>query len=196
MVNKILVLGLAVLVFFQLQFANENLINNSKEVAMKKVLVLYASKAGSTKEVAEFIGQEMTKSGAQVFVAEAEKNIDPSAYNAVIIGSPIYMGKWLSEARDYLKLHEKILKNKPTAIFFTCLSMSDPAKKNEAEKYLAEEKKLINPILVGKFAGKMDSSKLSFFYRMIAKIVGAKDGDFRDWSAIAQWSRDFYSKIM
>jgi len=81
------------------------------------------------------------------------------------------------------------------AYFFSCLSLTDPAKQKEVVNYLADQRKLVEPLSIGRFAGKMDYSKLSFFNRMMAKMVGTKEGDYRDWKAIKEWTLDFYQKV-
>jgi len=166
------------------------------EVVMsKKILIVVASKAGSTTEIAKFMADELNKAGAEAAVLTPDKVTSLAGYHAVIIGSPIYMGKWLSEARDFVENNQQMLKKMPVAYFFSCLSLTDPAKKHEADNYLADQRKLVEPLSIGRFAGKMDYSKLSFFNRMVAKMVGTKEGDYRDWKAIKEWTLDFYNKL-
>jgi len=161
----------------------------------KKILIVVASKAGSTAEIAKFMSDELNKAGANSAVQTPDKVQHLTGYDAVIIGSPIYMGKWLSEARDFVENNQQILKKIPTAYFLSCLALTDPAKQKEISTYLTNQRELVEPIMEGRFAGKMDYSKLSFFNRMMAKMVGTKEGDYRDWKAIKEWTLDFYLKI-
>jgi len=166
------------------------------EVVMsKKILIVVVSKAGSTTEIAKFMADELNKACADVAVLTPDKVTSLAGYNAVIIGSPIYMGKWLSEARDFVENNQQILKKMQVAYFFSCLSLTDPAKQKEVVNYLTDQRKLVEPLSIGRFAGKMDYSKLSFFNRMMAKMVGTKEGDYRDWKAIKEWTLDFYQKV-
>nr|HQD26703.1 flavodoxin domain-containing protein [Methanoculleus thermophilus] len=63
----------------------------------ERILVAYATRYGSTADVAEAIGDELRKSGADVDVKPVGEVRDLSLYRAAVIGSPIYMGKWLPE---------------------------------------------------------------------------------------------------
>jgi menaquinone-dependent protoporphyrinogen oxidase len=38
------------------------------------------------------------------------------------------------------------------------------------------------------FAGKVDRHRLGFGERALLRAVGAKDGDYREWDAIAGWA--------
>jgi len=184
--------------FASLSFAQQNKNTRTKlpEVIMsKKILIVVASKAGSTAEIAKFMSDELNKAGANSVVQTLDKVQSLAGYDAVIVGSPIYMGKWLSEARDFVENNQQILKKVPTAYFLSCLALTDPAKQKEVPNYLADQRKLVEPISEGRFAGKLDYSKLSFFNRMIIKMVGSKEGDYRDWKAIKQWTDDFYAKV-
>ena len=70
-----------------------------------RVLVTYASKMGSTQEIAEAIGRELQAFGMQVTVAPCADNVNPEGFDGVIIGSAIYTRRWLKAATKYLKRH-------------------------------------------------------------------------------------------
>jgi menaquinone-dependent protoporphyrinogen oxidase len=95
-------------------------VNKSKE----KILIAYASKSGSTAEVAEVIGQALGKCGASVDVRLAKEVTDISPYGAVIVGSPILYGKWQSQAVKFVKRHKETLSRIPVAYFLTCMELT------------------------------------------------------------------------
>src|SRR6266700_5866579 len=74
---------------------------STKERGMK-ILIAYASKHGSTREVADVIAAELEPSGLEVEVRPARAVEDPGAYDAVVLGAPLYMGRWHKEARTFL----------------------------------------------------------------------------------------------
>ena len=75
-----------------------------KEKTMgKKVLIAYASKAGSTGEVAQAIGQVLCDAGMAVDVRRVQDVKDLSPYSAVVIGSAARMGRLLGEATQLLE---------------------------------------------------------------------------------------------
>jgi len=161
----------------------------------KRALVTYASKYGSTGGVADVIKKELCSKevAADVLLIKNVSNI--SSYQAVVIGSAIYMGKWMSEAVDFVKNNRDILRQVPVAYFIVCMTLSRPTEKNRAEvlSYMDPILKAvpeIKPVGIGTFAGAMDYSNLSWLNKKILKSKRIPEGDFRDWSAIRAWARD------
>jgi menaquinone-dependent protoporphyrinogen oxidase len=91
----------------------------------KRVLVAYAGRYGSTAEVAEAVGQEFSQCGAAVDVCAVKDVTDIESYDAVIVGSAIYYGKWLSEAVKIVTNSEGVLSRMPVAYFLTCLELTE-----------------------------------------------------------------------
>jgi menaquinone-dependent protoporphyrinogen oxidase len=160
--------------------------------AMSKVLVTYATKAGSTGEVADVIGQVLYEGGAVVNVKPVKEVNDLSGYSAVVVGSAIRMGRWLPEAVKFVEAHTEALAAIPVAYFQVSgfLKNDTPENRQEAATYLDSVRTLVKPASEGLFAGKMDYGRLSFLDRTIAKVVGSLEGDWRDWDAIRAWAGD------
>ena len=89
-----------------------------------RVLVTYASRAGSTKEVAEAIGKTLSEGGMKVDVVSMDKVTDLSAYDAVVAGSAIRGSKWLPEAVDFIQMHRSSLGGKRLAMFTVCITLA------------------------------------------------------------------------
>jgi menaquinone-dependent protoporphyrinogen oxidase len=158
--------------------------------AMQKILVAYASKAGSTAEVAQAIGEALGAKGAAVGVLQIKQVKDLSAYTAVVLGSAIRVGQWLPEAVNFVKAHQAELRQRPTAYFLVSGFLKDntPEVTQKVNAYLDPVRAIFEPASIGLFAGKMDYSKLSFLDRTIAKAVGSVEGDWRNWDAIRAWA--------
>jgi menaquinone-dependent protoporphyrinogen oxidase len=162
------------------------------EETMSKILVTYASKAGSTGEVAEAVAKVFCDAGATVDVRPVKEVSDLSGYQAVVVGSAIRMGAWLSEATSFVKTHKATLSQMPVAYFQVCEAVkknTDEARKT-AGAYLDPVRALLEPAAVGLFAGKMDFGKLSWLDRNIAKVTGSVEGDWRNWEAIRAWAEE------
>jgi menaquinone-dependent protoporphyrinogen oxidase len=156
-----------------------------------KVLVAYASKCGSTGEVAEAIARELVARGKAVDVRLAQNVSSLNGYQAVIVGSAIRMGNWLPEAVKFVETHQQVLRQLPTA-FFTVHMMNlgdDETSRKNRLAYLDPVRKIMTPQQKVFFAGKMDLARLSFLDRFIAKAVKAADADLRDWQAIRGWAK-------
>jgi menaquinone-dependent protoporphyrinogen oxidase len=95
---------------------------------LNKILVTYASRAGSTAGVAEAISKALVESGAQVEVRPMQDVKDLTLYQALVAGSAIQAGQWLPEALQFVQTHRAVLAQKPCATFTVCMTL---AMKNE-----------------------------------------------------------------
>jgi menaquinone-dependent protoporphyrinogen oxidase len=153
-----------------------------------EILVLFASKYGSTREVAEAIGEELGQANA-VQVKEAATVRDVEGADAVVLGSAIYGGHWLEPARRLVEKHAAELSSRHVWLF-SCGPIGDPPKPEEAgPEGIAETIEATHARDHEVFAGKLDYSKLRRVERLMVKALRAPEGDFRDWNAIRAWAQ-------
>lgn len=88
-----------------------------------KILIAYASNAGTTAEIAAKIAEFLPRTGQEVEVKPMASVSDLSSYDAVIVGAPMIVG-WHRDATKFLKTHEAALRQKPTAYFITSLELT------------------------------------------------------------------------
>lgn len=155
-----------------------------------RILIAYASKAGSTAEIAAKIGETLSKSGQAVDVLPVTKATDLSPYSSVILGSAIRVGQLLPEAMKFLQANQGTLAQKKFSAFIVCMTLKDDTEANRqtVSAYLDPVRALIKPASEGLFAGVMNMSKLPLFERLIIKMMKAPEGDFRKWDAIQAWA--------
>ena len=165
---------------------------------MKQILVTYATRAGSTAEVAACVAEELRTAGAQVETLSLKDIQDIHPYDAVIIGSAIRMGRWLPEAVEFVKTHRERLSQIPTAYFLVSgfLREDTPEMRKTVLAYLNPVRTLLEPTCIGLFAGKMDYHKLRWLDRTIAKGVGSAEGDWRDSEAIRTWAHQLLTMLV
>src|SRR5215470_8392409 len=84
---------------------------------MDEVLIAYATKHGSTHEVAEFVAAHLADIGIEAHTVPAERVRSLDEYRAVVLGAPLYMGRWHSDARGFLKRFRAELATRPLAVF-------------------------------------------------------------------------------
>jgi len=161
----------------------------------KRILITYATRAGSTIEVAAAIGEVLRSRGFEVDIKPVKENPCVESYQAVIMGSAIRMSNWLPEAVEFIKNNRWQLRQIPTA-FFTVhmLNRDDSETSRQARQaYTASVRQMLKPVDEVFFEGSMDYSKLKFLDRTIAQAVekqtNAKEGDFRDWTRIRAWAQ-------
>jgi menaquinone-dependent protoporphyrinogen oxidase len=160
-----------------------------------RILIVYASKCGSTGEVAQAIGQSLCDAGATMDVRPVKAVTSIDGYRAV--GSAIRMGQWLPEAVDFLKKHQARLSQMPTALFTVhMLNVDDsPASQSARAAYVAPVHQLVTPLAEAFFAGKIELARMSFFDRLISNAMKAKDEDLRDWNKIRSWAQTIHPQL-
>ncbi|MGD0081234.1 MAG: flavodoxin domain-containing protein [Methanoregula sp.] len=164
---------------------------------MAHILITYASKKGSTAEIAQAIGKELQAAGHAADVVETGTVASLAGYNAVVIGGPMYMGRMVSDVGKFVKRHRDELTKVPVAGFIVGLAAvsKDPAGIAWAEKALHASLAPLKPVAETIFAGRLDPAKLSWFQNWITKKVKSPVGDFRDWAAIGAWAQELPGKM-
>jgi menaquinone-dependent protoporphyrinogen oxidase len=159
---------------------------------MVKVLIAYASKYGSTKEIAEKVGAVIKGEGLDVDILSADKVTDISGYKDIIIGVAMYMGGWRKEARNFITRYEKELAQKRLWVFSSGPSgQGDPSRLLKGVIVPAGVKIIldrIKPQDIVVFHGNLDPVKMKGLEKWIVKRVGGGIGDFRDWNMITGWA--------
>jgi menaquinone-dependent protoporphyrinogen oxidase len=157
-----------------------------------KLLVAYASKHGSTGEIAEVIGKELRKRGYQVEVKTVEEVDDPAGYEGFVLGSALYAGGWLKPAAQFLRANQGLLATRPVWLFSSGpTGEGDPNEILDGWTFPEDLRPLletIKPKDVILFHGQINLDKLGFGERMIIKSVKATVGDYRDWLVIRSWA--------
>jgi len=160
----------------------------------KSILLAYASRFGSTQEVAETIAATLREAGLEVDLQPMLEVKSLDHYDAVLLGAAIYNAKWNADAHQFVSQHQDALSQLPVAIFtLGPLSSSEAAKRNSRRQLDSELAMYpwLRPVAVEIFAGKYDPSKpgMGFFDR----FVPARD--VRNWDAIRAWANELSAQI-
>lgn len=164
---------------------------------MIKVLVAVASRHGATREIGEQLGAQIS-SGLYTRGVDAEVHVrDPgsveslAAYDALVLGSAVYMGRWLKAARDFVDREEEHLRAIPVWLFSSgpVVPADAPAPKSKWSTVdWANDHHT--------FGGKLDRECLSRMERFIASAVHATDGDNRSPAEIAEWADEISNSLV
>lgn len=161
-------------------------------MARHRVLVAYATKHGSTKEVATTIAATLREHDFDADLREASEVDVLAGYDAVVLGGSLYMGRWHAHARSFLEHHRAALRALPLGVF--AMGPQDLSNGKVAESRAALDRALkhagdVEPTAVAIFGGVVDPAKLSFPFNRMQPI------DARDWEAIQGWTEDFCAAV-
>ena len=156
--------------------------------ADRRVLVTSASRHGATREIAQALAARLQAApglhAVHVPVAHAP---DPAVWDAVVVGSAVYAGRWLEPARDWVAARAGLLRGRPVWLFSSGPIGPPPLPADEPHDVLALQQ-LTAARGHGLFPGRLDPALLSFGERAVVTAMRAPVGDFRDWPAVTAWA--------
>jgi menaquinone-dependent protoporphyrinogen oxidase len=159
-----------------------------------KVLVATASRHGSTTEVAEAVAAALAEAGLAVDALDAAAVTDLGGYDAAVLGSAVYMGRWLPPARELAQRHEGELAAIPVWLFSSGPLGEPPHPEGEP----AEVEELAARIAArghAVFAGRLERADLGRRERAVVGLVKAPYGDYRAWEEIRGWAQSIAAEL-
>jgi menaquinone-dependent protoporphyrinogen oxidase len=157
------------------------------------VLVTAASKHGSTEEIATRIAERLRTHGLEVDEASPDAaSLD--GVDAVVVGSAVYAGRWLPEARSFVRANMAELRLCPVWAFSSG-PVGDPPKPAEESQEGIELSELVHARGHRTLVGRIDPGKLHLAERAIARLIGASNEDHRDWAAIEAYADEIAGEL-
>jgi menaquinone-dependent protoporphyrinogen oxidase len=162
------------------------------------VLVGYATRHGSTQEVAEAVAATLRECGLAVDIQPMREVRSLAGYSAVVLGAPLYMFRWHKDARRFLSRQREALTQRPVAVF-ALGPVHDPYDEKEWQDSRAQlDKELakfpwFTPVALEMFGGKFDPAKLRFPINLLAGQEPASD--VRNWTAIRAWASNLAAQL-
>ena len=160
-----------------------------------KVLVTTASKHGATAEIGDAIAGKLREHDLEVDVKAPGDVASLDGYDAVILGSAIYVGRWMDTARHFSERHHEALRRRPVWLFSSgpigvpLEPAEEPADGHRLRAALGARDHRV-------FPGRVSSSELGWVERTITKMVNAPDGDYRDFDAIRTWAAEIAEHLL
>lgn len=159
-----------------------------------KVIIVVWSKHGSTRAIAEVVGDELRDGALDVSIVDPDAD-DPSldGYDAAVIASAVYVGRWMKDARLFLDENRELLRKMPLWLF-----SSGPLGDGSEPDDLAEIRAFADDVHARDhrvFAGSLDKADLTLAERAAVRIVHAPYGDSREWNEIRSWAKTILAEL-
>ena len=160
-----------------------------------KVLVCVASKHGATAQIGEALAKALVENGMEADIRAPEQVTDLGGYDAVVLGSGVYMGRWLPDARRLVDRISGQLDGRPVWLF-----SSGPIgdRSRETTRPPVNATAIIAATAAREhrvFSGRMERAKLGIVNRAIMAAMHIEDGDDRDWADIAAWGEQIAEQL-
>lgn len=173
------------------------------------VLVAYATKHGSTQEIAERIAKALSSAGQPADVQSvqgAQASGDLNSYSAFVIGSAVYAFRWRKQALAFVLSNQDLFVDKPVWLFSsgplgdkTTDAKGRDLRSAARPRDAAELERAAQPRSHQVFFGALDPDKLTVNERLLRKLpaaaAGLIEGDFRDWAEIDRWALSIAAQL-
>ncbi|MEM6431608.1 MAG: flavodoxin domain-containing protein [Deinococcota bacterium] len=170
-----------------------------KDTEIPRVLVTYASKHGATLGIATKIADVLQSAGVMVDLKPAHDVYDVNFYHTVVLGTGIYIGRWLQDAVKFANMHKDLLAERHVWVFLSGPTGEDALVDVDnvwkPSKHLLRLIRHIAPRTIQVFKGAVRPEDLSRIERWLVSNVGAATGDYRDWPAIEAWAQEIVDDI-
>ena len=158
------------------------------------VLVSAASRHGATQAIAHEIARQLRSAGRSATVLEPEAVDTLDGVDAVVLGSAVYRGRWLPEARNLAARLEPDLGDRDVWLFSSG-PVGEPPRPTDEPGDAATASRMTQAREHRVFAGRLDVSCLSRGERIAARRLHADDGDYRDWYEIRCWATQIADQL-
>jgi len=187
---------------------------------MKTLAILYATREGQTRRIAERAAATLRQRGFAVDVIDVARGLpsdfDLARCDAAVIAASIHIGKHAPEMVEYVRRHRDELKRIPTLFLSVSLSaagaVDEGATAARRESAAANVQKMIDrfvtdtgfrPTIQHPVAGALLYRQYGVLVRLmmrfISTIVGAstdtsRDHEYTDWSAVDRYAEEIAAR--
>ncbi len=170
---------------------------------MAKIIIIYSTTDGHTREICSYLLQVVEEHGNQVTLASIDDKelVDLSSFDKIVIGASIRYGKHSAKVYEFIKVNLKILEKKSNAFFSVNVVARKPDKNQpETNPYLKKFLMQISwkPKKLAVFAGKIDYQKYKYWDRFMIRLImwvtkGPTDPkaniEFTNWNQVKEFGQ-------
>jgi menaquinone-dependent protoporphyrinogen oxidase len=166
--------------------------------AVPRVLVCYASAAGSTRGIAECIADRIRTdlrspgtAGPEVVCRPAAPDLDPEDFDALIVGSAVHNMGWLPSATSFLGR----VAGRGTPVWVFSVGSVEPRGRLTRMLVALERARIERAFPPGfaarehrVFGGIVVMTGVPLWGRLFWRLIGGRPGDHRNWPVIEEWA--------
>ena len=160
---------------------------------MTRILLAYASKMGSTREIAEFIGAGLRDHGVDVDVRDVRHVGLLDDYDTVVLGTAVSGTRWRPEARQFWRARRAELTTRRVWVFesgWVGPRPRDPRPTTGGRRRAAA----VGAAGPRVFGGRLDPALATGPVDRL--LAGRMPGDARDWDDIRRWTADIAAALV
>lgn len=159
-----------------------------------RVLVSAASRHGATQAVSHEIARQLRAAGHATSVLDPVEVDDLAEVDALVLGSAVYHGRWMPEARNLAARIGGELGGRPVWLFSSG-PVGEPPRHTTRVADVARVARQTRARAHHLFAGRVDDSTLTRSERAGVRRLQAVDGDYRDWFEIRSWAAELATQL-
>jgi menaquinone-dependent protoporphyrinogen oxidase len=168
------------------------------------ILVAYATKYGSTRQIAERIAEQLRSARLEVDVQPVKAVGDLTGYEAIILGSAVFYGSWMSAAVKFAQHNQAVLSTRAVRLFSSGplgTGVTDvhghDVREAAVPKQITELTSAIKPRDHRVFFGALNRAGLRFPDSLVARLSAfpGVEGDFRDWADVEPWAQSIAQEL-
>ncbi|HET9034974.1 MAG TPA: flavodoxin domain-containing protein [Myxococcaceae bacterium] len=178
---------------------------------MAAVLVVYATRDGQTRKIAERIANVLRVRRHVVELldaARAPRDVDLSRFQAVFIGSSVHAGGYLRPVVRFVQSHRAELERLPTLFFSVGLAILSILNDGRAQTMRLVDRLIAetgwHPRRIELVAGALPYSRYNFLIRFVMRRIARKEGmdtntsrdyEYTDWAAVDRFAAEFVDQV-
>lgn len=159
-----------------------------------RVLVSVASRHGATRELGAVVAEELRAAGHDVAEVEPEDVERVDEYDAVVLGSAVYVGRLALGLRALVDRQGGQLRARPVWLFWSG-PVGDPPVPTTVPDDVTSVARAVDARGVAMFAGRLERTGLDLAERALVALTRAEAGDFRDVESVRAWAREVAAQL-
>ena len=170
---------------------------------MAHILLAYSTVDGQTLKICGHLQHLLQHMGhaAELLAISRTEDLDPAAFDSIVIGASIRYGKHRPEVYRFIEAHRAVLDHKPSAFFSVNVVARKPGKNTpETNPYIRTFRRTTSwvPGVIAVFAGKIDYQRYGYVDRLVIRLImwltkGPTDPkacvEFTDWNAVERFAQ-------